>query len=364
MEKYILELISENNRVIIPNFGAFIVSKEHGASILFNNFLSFNDGLLVNYIAEKKGIDAITATDQVFEYVDILKKQLDETGTYNINKLGSFKKDDNGILRFQQAEDFADMLNKESVPKDEKATENTEAEVKEESAEEPEKKVFVLDVDKPENKSKEEFLDNKKEGVKETWDKPNQEKKVIVPPAVTAPISEKTEEKKVQLKKPEPVSENKKGNGNKGLVLFLIVAAIIIIGLGAFFLLIKKPKTEKPKVVKKEIVKPVPVKPVVKDTVTVKPPVKKVPEVEKTITSGVPPMKGQIHIIVGGFSEVTNAKNMVDKLKGQGYTKAQVITKGKMFLVSIDSNISYSKVEARQQEILEQKIESWLYTIK
>ena len=84
MEKFILELIKENNRVIIPNFGAFIISKENGLSILFNNFLSFNDGLLVNYIAEKKGIDTIVATDQVFEYVDKLKKQLDETGEYGI----------------------------------------------------------------------------------------------------------------------------------------------------------------------------------------------------------------------------------------------------------------------------------------
>ncbi len=55
MEQYLLELIKNNNRVIVPNFGAFIVSRDAGTTVLFNNFLSFNDGLLINHVSKKEG---------------------------------------------------------------------------------------------------------------------------------------------------------------------------------------------------------------------------------------------------------------------------------------------------------------------
>ena len=57
MEKYILELIKEHNRIIVPNFGAFIISREKGQTILFNSFLSFNDGLLINQVSKTDNID-------------------------------------------------------------------------------------------------------------------------------------------------------------------------------------------------------------------------------------------------------------------------------------------------------------------
>ena len=51
INEYIKELISNNSRVIIPDFGAFMIqNSDNGKIISFNDFLKFNDGVLVNKI--------------------------------------------------------------------------------------------------------------------------------------------------------------------------------------------------------------------------------------------------------------------------------------------------------------------------
>jgi len=372
MEKYILDLISENNRVIIPNFGAFIVSKENGVSILFNNFLSFNDGLLVNYLAEQKGIDTIVATDQVFEFVDQLKKELDELGTYTIKKLGTFKKDENGILRFQQDDNFSEVLD-EGTKVASEDIDVTDRPVEDDAS----KKVFILDVEKDEETISNKTIGEKpivkeesKEEVESESNKKESVKTIIVPPTSTStsPRSTPTEpapmkkEEKVPIKKAETPRKTKKKNDDKGVAAIIVVVAIIISAVGAYFLFFNKPEAPKP-VAKKTITQPVK-KPIVKDTIAIKPEVEKPKPVEKPKVDPSQALKGRFYIIVGGFKEVNNAYKMVDDLKGKGYSKAQMIVKDNMHLVSIDSDVSYKKVEAKQQEILSAQIESWLYKIK
>ncbi len=365
MEKYILELISENNRVIIPNFGAFIVSKEHGVSILFNNFLSFNDGLLVNYIAEQKGVDTIVATDQVFDFVDKLKTELDESGTYSIDKLGTFKKDDNGILRFQQAEDFTTLFDQEAVD-----TANSDTESVKDKEEESAKKVFILDVEKEDKTTPAEPIAKlpvaeKKAEVIER--KPESTKTIITPPpVVNNPIQDKAEDKgRVQLKKPEPASPITKTKSNRGIAVFIIAVVIIILAFGAYYLFFAKKSAEpKAKVVPMTVIKKPISKPIVKDSIVIIPKVEKPKPIVKPKSTGNQAKKGRYYVIVGGFKEINYAFKMVDELKSKGYTNAQMITNNSMHLVSIDSDTSYKKVEAKQQEILNAKIESWLYRVK
>ncbi|TLX77668.1 hypothetical protein E9993_03225 [Labilibacter sediminis] len=369
MEKYILELITENNRVIIPNFGAFIISKEHGLSILFNNFLSFNDGLLVNYIAEKKGIDTIVATDEVFNYVDNLKKDLDEKGEYSIDKLGTFKKDENGILRFQQAEDFAELFEKKEETTDE------------ESVEKQEQETALLDIDDeispvPEEEKTQESSTEEEKGTEpllsidtETEAEKDEEKNKTAD-TVSAKENINTDNKPTE--KPEETKRSSSYYAEKviqekrrrDMITFIVIAAVILIGLAIYFLFFtnndEKKKETKPT---KTIVKPVVKEPIKKDTVAVE--IKK-PEV-KAEPVATPPLakKGEIHIIVGGFKIEDNAIKMVEKLRKSGHNKAQMITKGKMFLVSIDSDVSYRKMEEKQQILLEkEQMGSWMYKVK
>lgn len=74
MEQYIVELIKSNNRIIIPGFGAFLIARERGYTVLFNNFLNFNDGLLAAYIAQKEGITTDQANEQIEQYVSLVKE--------------------------------------------------------------------------------------------------------------------------------------------------------------------------------------------------------------------------------------------------------------------------------------------------
>ncbi|WP_066629875.1 SPOR domain-containing protein [Labilibacter marinus] len=375
MEKYILDLISENNRVIIPNFGAFIVSKEHGPSILFNNFLSFNDGLLVNYVAEQKGIETVAATDEVFNFVDGLKKELDESGEYVIKKLGTFKKDENGILRFNQSDDFAAQFTEGLVKSDEASEEKLEGAETSEETSETKDGVLILDEEKSEDTSIKDEVEEKAVDVEKTKvddepakpivkEFPKKDNKVIVTP----PVSTKAVEEK---KKPEPIKKTtykktvvKQKEDKRGLIAFIAIAVIVVLCVVGYFVFFNKPEKEPIKIAQKEIVKPKPKKtPVKKDTTLAEK--KKVVKPKEEAKLVVPALaKGQFHIIVGGFKNVENANKMVDKLKSEGYTNAQMIVKDKMHLVSIDNNVSYSKMEAKQQEILSKQMGSWLYKVK
>ncbi len=378
MEKYISELIKENNRVIIPNFGAFIISKENGISILFNNFLSFNDGLLVNYVAEQKGIDTIVATDQVFNYVDSLKKELDEKGIYSIDKLGVFKKDENGILRFQQADDFEDNLDSGGSTKEEPS------EFVNEDTVEVKKEAILLDIDNDsditdapeEEKIKEDTSTNKvedKEPVftidkEEEEDKPIKQEKAPIttpppPPKEESKVKSTTTNKKVVNKYAQKAIKEKK---RKDITTFIVIALLVVLCIAVYFVFFNNSKKEKVKTTPIKVEKPIQEKSAIIDTVkeVISEPViqadtketSKKPEISKS---------KDFYIIVGSFKKQDNAENYVSKLKGLGFTNAEIIPKGNMFLVSADSDPSYRVIEARQQEILEKdRLESWLYKIQ
>ncbi len=379
MEKYISELIKENNRVIIPNFGAFIISKENGISILFNNFLSFNDGLLVNYVAEQKGIDTIVATDQVFNFVDNLKKELDEKGTYSIEKLGVFKKDENGILRFQQSEDF-----ETDIASDDKTTEEITESITEEEPK-PAKETVLLDIDNTseiteapeeekikeeangiEEKNEEPILtidkEEEKENIKEDKSQiivdPEQHTEKQEKPEKVVPPKEKVTNKYVQ----KTIQEKKR----KDIITYIMIGLLVILCIVAYFVFFNNSKKDKVKHTPIKVEKPVKKEPIVIDSAKVvkeeteKPaePIKETPKPEITESK-------DFYIIVGSFKKQEYAINMLNKLKTSGFENAQIIPKGNMYLVSADSNPSYRAIEARQQEILENdRIESWLYKIQ
>ncbi len=423
MEKFVLELIKENNRVIIPNFGAFIISKENGINILFNNFLSFNDGLLVNYIAEKKGLDTVVATEEVFTYVDNLKKQLDETGIYEIEGLGVFKKDDSGILRFSKDRNFVDLYNQEPTsntessldqktesPKNEekisledKNTETTQKDLLDlDSSEEIENiEPSVNDIDSISNEpiltiDKEEEEDettsseeNKDDNFVKKEDKEasittettvdsdsvekhdNKESNSYSTSAVEneptikdKPIVQKTTDSN---KKPTPqkTQVSKKKSQNKNAIVLLVLLLVVIVGIASYILFIQNPAKEKAqkhiqeiKIEKQKTIVTDTLPKVTQEQVPVEEPQEPVEE-EPAI------VKNEYHVIIGGFKEEQNAVNLVEKFKNKGYEKSQIIPKGNLFLVSIDSDASYQKMEQSQQNILENEhIDSWMYRVK
>lgn len=112
LDAYIKELIAHNNRVIIPNFGAFLLratSKNKNKKelsdkiedIYFSPFLKFNDELLVNHIMQKEGTDQSGAMDKINQYIKAIEQHVRDKDAYTIEGLGDFYMDDQGKIQFK-----------------------------------------------------------------------------------------------------------------------------------------------------------------------------------------------------------------------------------------------------------------------
>jgi nucleoid DNA-binding protein len=112
LDEYIKELIAANNRVILPNFGAFLLratsknkSKKELASkindIYFSPFLKFNDELLMNHIIKKEGLSQKESMDRMAEYIKAIENSVKEKGTYPIEGFGTFYMDNQGKIQFK-----------------------------------------------------------------------------------------------------------------------------------------------------------------------------------------------------------------------------------------------------------------------
>lgn len=343
MEKYLLELIKEHNRVIVPNFGAFIVSREKGQTILFNSFLSFNDGLLINHICKVDGVDSATAMASVEDFVNTIKGALDTKGIYELSQLGTFTKDQNGILRFIQKEQEG-TAKTESSPQ--KATSQKETSdlldmdasgvTKADIIEEP------LKTEHSSNKEKLLIIDNTS-----TVKQPS---KPTPKPEAKKPVAKPAAPKKI-------VEKESKQSTRRGLPLWLVVLLIVlpILFILAYFLFFKGPKKEVPP-------PPPPVEqPAVQESV-------EEPVVEETPVVVIPEpviTQRQHHIILGSFKDEANASKLVARLKEKGLSNASVLNYQGRFLVSAEWHPSVNKALQRQEELLNQlQMENWVLSLK
>jgi len=103
--KELYELIHQNSRIILPEFGAFLVkdSREKGfnpSNVSFSPFLRYNDGMLEVFVAKTKGISKEDAAKEVRGFVEGIKNELLEKGSFEIEGLGWLKRDQRGSLSF------------------------------------------------------------------------------------------------------------------------------------------------------------------------------------------------------------------------------------------------------------------------
>jgi len=100
----IKELLSESNRVIVPEFGAFIgknisakiddaknIVYPPSKKVSFNDRLKLNDENLAKYIAANNNIEITKAKSEIAEFVNAIKNKLDVDGGVSIEGLGSFE---------------------------------------------------------------------------------------------------------------------------------------------------------------------------------------------------------------------------------------------------------------------------------
>jgi nucleoid DNA-binding protein len=100
MEKYLIELLETNNRVIVPDLGAFIIRQQEPRELVFNDLLAFNDGMLTSHIKQQEGISMSKAQVKIEEFVDQVKKVLTKGDIYHLENLGYLKMDDSSKIEF------------------------------------------------------------------------------------------------------------------------------------------------------------------------------------------------------------------------------------------------------------------------
>ncbi|MFN0047784.1 MAG: SPOR domain-containing protein [Cytophagales bacterium] len=115
VEKYLKELLFDHDCVIIPQFGGFIstymgseisIAKNKitpaRKQIKFNDKLSANDGLLIEYIAEKENSSILDAQKDIEKYIAFVKVQIEINSQYTIESLGRIYVNDDNNFAFEQ----------------------------------------------------------------------------------------------------------------------------------------------------------------------------------------------------------------------------------------------------------------------
>ncbi len=117
MNKIINELLNTNARVIIPDFGAFIIKQKNPRLIVFNEFLRYNDGLLIDYISVSEGIEKSAAKEKVTKFVEEINQILSRGDEVMIEGIGKLVKDSTGKLTLSEHAGASDDLKqKEKKP--------------------------------------------------------------------------------------------------------------------------------------------------------------------------------------------------------------------------------------------------------
>src|SRR5690554_1191770 len=325
MENYLLELIRENNRIIIPDFGAFIVSRDKGQNILFNNFLSFNDGLLISHICAVEGIDSAAAAQKVEDYVGRLNSALEDTGMFEVKGIGRFLKDDQGVLRFEQdlpAETEERVEEKVAAPLDDNELLDLETSVEEESI-------------------------------------PLQS---AVP---TPPASE--QEARDQNAGSLQEEETKKRRSPVGLIVFLLLLLLLLAGAVLWFF---TPVLDAYKAVKEEVEMAAPeaelpeVAPLDSMEQDVAPMSEDVEEDKAEVKTAVPASR-QHHVIVGSYREESRAAEAARSFVARGFEQAAVLPYEGRFLVSLEWHASVNQALQRQEVLLQDlQMENWVLSLR
>lgn len=383
---YIQELLASNNRVIIPNYGAFLVratSKSKDADTLeeklkdiyFSPFLKFNDELLEKYIIKKENVTKEEAADKIKDFIDKIKKELEQNKPFIIQDFGQFSADKQGKVQF---ETFA------------KAKQSPAAEGKEETPKTTAKKPAAKKSTIKETKKEDEKTEEKKTApLKETPEKKEEKQEPVVASKETKKES-KLEEYKPEQKQTTPTAQKpvysykkEKKPVNKGLIwsiaIGLPLAAIFIWALLNFDTVKKvfdkdKVKTEKVVQNKKAKAKKTDESNIAKNKteeqkednqqkVSDETKTKAVVESEKKTveTQKTAPNQKKYYIIAGSFQNEKYAISYLNKLKAEGYNAEKLEERNGMHAVSYSSFVDKRKALAEYRFLTqEKKLQTWI----
>lgn len=424
MENYIRDLLKEKDRVIIPNMGGFLKSKGEINNLIFNEFIKFNDGQLINFVARRENIGIDEASRKVDEFVESAKSRLNKGKKISIDEVGTLFMGERGRLRFSAEPDAAeDQITGE--PADEKTVETADRK-KEKQSPEKDEKTPVREPSEEEKEAAEKEVIEETQSPDDTGeslaDKPpvpvpdeNDEKTASVDevsgkeePKTPAAVQEKKavpQKEKIPQKDPRniPPATNGPGKERKRRSPFLwIIPLIIVLALGLWLVLdydnvrgyfhmsseevadtepaemvnTKEPAGEKDKTaegsdlqgVAQEETAP---KDETEAAVATEEPDRDLqdqsqePAEEMQGHGDIPPESispaKKYHLIAGVFSDWENARELVDRLKEEGFYADIIALVNGRYYVSYNSFKKKSDARYEWQRLLDKGYEAWLY---
>lgn len=372
---YIQELLATNNRVIVPNYGAFLVRatskgkdsnklEEKLNDVYFSPFLKFNDELLERFIIKKEGITKDQAAAKIRNFIEEVKTKLNTDSVFDIKDFGQFTADKQGKVVFTPV--------------------SKELEVKEPDIEKPEKtikkepkKPTTKTVKEPTKKTTAKTKTNKETEIDLVVDTKPEAKPIIPDPKTEIKVVEKDIIKPEQ-KTPiaitktviKPTQPKKETSVNKGLVwsvaIGLPLAAIFIWALLNFDTInkiIKKEKKQEPK-----IEKIVTAKPVEESTENIAKVASSDENIKQESTKTSPPQSNtqtdvqkKYYIVAGSFKNATYADTYLKTLQEKGFPAERLAERNGMYAVSYNSFTDKTQALAEYRIITREKgLTAWI----
>lgn len=96
--EYLIDLLKTNKTVIIPNIGAISNNENPEHKFLFNEYLKFNDGMIVKYISSKEGKTMDEAGDDLDKFTQSFSDLLSQGKEVVIPQIGALSKVDGKII--------------------------------------------------------------------------------------------------------------------------------------------------------------------------------------------------------------------------------------------------------------------------
>jgi hypothetical protein len=408
MDKYIIELLDTNTRVIIPDFGAFIIKQKEPRLIVFNEFLRYNDGLLIDYVVKSENIDKEAAKKKVVEYVDKAGKNLTDNNEHLIEGLGTLIKESTGKITFEEISEAGKKVSKKKEPKKVTETkeekkeaevkeekkeaevkeEKKEAEVKEEKKEAPDKKDEARVVSKPAAAKPEAEKETRKAAQEEPVEKKTtpriaqeQARKEIIARKEQERIEKAKEERRLRPAAYQTTEIRKKKKSNSQIIVWIILILIINAAIISWFVFNDEIKSlfekksgeisvmeeeaadqtigvidEQDEAVVSEQEDIEEISTDIETQITSEP--EAAPEIEEESISY--PEK-RYYIVAGCFRDERNADALVRKLKQKGYDAEKFGKIGNLHAVSYSSFIDRAEAQSQLRKIREEEEkEAWL----
>ncbi len=157
MNKYIIEFLKQEGRVIIPDFGCLSMSDD--GKVVFNTYIKFDDGKLSSYICEQTGTEAQDVINKISAWAREIQAQVNKGEDFELVGLGKFYKTGPDELDFKastgESNDAAEKAKESQIEQSTNPIEPAAEDIKTETSDEPQsttEKPEIEDAEKPESK--------------------------------------------------------------------------------------------------------------------------------------------------------------------------------------------------------------------